>query len=86
VTIDTLEVAEQVLIGDAQETIHALIKAKGLTQAEVARRAGIHESQLSRLLSDRGNPTLRTLARIAHALGKEFRVELVGGWGQHVGR
>jgi transcriptional regulator with XRE-family HTH domain len=45
-------------------------KSKGLTQAQLAERAGIHHSSLARLESkeERSNITLKTLAQLAYAL------------------
>lgn len=48
-------------------------KAAGLTQAEVARRAHIRPETLSRLENGRGNPTVRTVARILRAIGRARR-------------
>jgi transcriptional regulator with XRE-family HTH domain len=50
-----------------------LREAKGLTAAEVARRAGIAPAAMSRLESGRNaNPTFETLARYARAVGVEL--------------
>ena len=46
-------------------------EAAGLTQAEVARRAGMRAETLSRLERGRGNPTVRTIARIVRAIRSE---------------
>lgn len=49
-------------------------KAAGLTQQELAKRAGIRQETLSRIESGRHTPTLRTLRKIDRALGKsEYR-------------
>ena len=42
----------------------------GMTQAEVASRAGIRQETLSRLENGRGNPTLRTVRAILRSLGE----------------
>lgn len=49
--------------------IRARREAAGLTQAEVAERAGLHVITMSRLENDQANPTLQTLQRLATALG-----------------
>jgi transcriptional regulator with XRE-family HTH domain len=50
-----------------------LREARGLTAAEVARRAGIAPAAMSRLESGRNaNPTFETLARYARAVGVEL--------------
>jgi transcriptional regulator with XRE-family HTH domain len=42
----------------------------GLTQAEVARRAGIRSETLSRLENGRGNPTVATVRKIVRAIAR----------------
>jgi len=46
----------------------------GLSQAQVAKRAGVSQQQIARLENPDGNPTLSMLAKVAVALG--CRVEL----------
>lgn len=58
---------EAVLIRNAR--LHA-----GLTQAELARRAGTTQSAIARLEAGRGNPTVGTLTRLLALLGR--RLEL----------
>jgi DNA-binding XRE family transcriptional regulator/predicted RNase H-like HicB family nuclease len=48
----------------------------GLTQAELARRAGISQQMISRLEDPDHNPTLETLEKVARALGVRLRVSL----------
>ena len=43
--------------------------AAGLTQAELARRTGIHRPNIARVEAGRHTPSLDTLARIANAIG-----------------
>lgn len=45
----------------------------GLTQSEVARRAGIRAETLSRLENGRGNPTVATVRRIVRAIERGSR-------------
>jgi DNA-binding XRE family transcriptional regulator len=47
--------------------------ATGLTQAEVARRAGIRVETLSRLENARGNPTVATVSKIVRAIHRASR-------------
>jgi DNA-binding XRE family transcriptional regulator len=47
--------------------------AAGLTQAEVARRAGIRVETLSRLENARGNPTVATVSKIVRAINRAGR-------------
>lgn len=42
---------------------------KGLTQADIARRMGISQVQMSRMENRSFDPRLSTLGRYAHALG-----------------
>lgn len=57
-------------------------REKGIGQNELARRAGMSPAQLCLLEKDRVSPTIRTLERIADALGMSFKdliVESTGG-------
>ncbi len=48
----------------------------GITQAELARRAGVPASMVSAYERDRRQPTLATLMRLLKAAGYELRVHL----------
>lgn len=50
--------------------LHDVAKFRGMT--EVAEKAGMKVESLSRALSARGNPTLKTLVSITQALGMRF--------------
>ena len=54
-----------------------LRKKQGLSQSEVARRAGLKQPAIARLESGAVKPTLDTIQRVAHALGREVEVNLV---------
>ena len=51
-------------------------KEKGITQAELARRAGIPRTNITRFESGDYNPSLEMMVRIAAALGMRLQVEL----------
>ena len=61
--------AAYILASIAREII-ADRKAAGLTQQELADRAGIRQETLSRIESGKHTPTLKTLKKIDRALGK----------------
>jgi DNA-binding XRE family transcriptional regulator len=50
--------------------------AAGLTQAELARRTGIHRPNIARVEAGRHTPSLETLARLASAIGVPTTVVL----------
>jgi predicted transcriptional regulator len=54
-----------VLIG---RQLKAMREAAGLTQAEVAARAGVRPEALSRLEAGNGNPTVSTVERVVKAI------------------
>ncbi len=49
----------------------------GLTQAELARRAGVSQQQVAKIERPDSNPTLATLERLAHVLGLRLHVAFV---------
>ena len=51
--------------------------AAGLTQAEVAARAGTTQSAIARLEGGSVSPTVETLRKYAKAVGKRLKVEMV---------
>lgn len=53
--------------------LRRLRRQAGLTQAEVARRAGIRAETLSRLENGRGNPTVATVRKIVRAIERAGR-------------
>ena len=58
--------------------IQAMITARqktGMTQKQLAERTGIHQSDISKLERGNGNPSLRTLSRLADGLGMKLKVE-----------
>ena len=51
-------------------------KMQGLTQAELAKRAGVPRSNITRFESGNYNPALEMMVRIAEALGMTLQVQL----------
>jgi len=49
--------------------LRTLRKQAGLTQAELARRTGIHRPNIARVEAGRHTPSLETLSRLANAIG-----------------
>ena len=68
---------------DASAPRYALICAmldargkKGMTQAEIARRAGTTQSAIARFESGRTNPTLDFASRLSRAVGAKLEIRL----------
>ena len=58
----------------------AMIDARtqeGLTQKELSLRSGIAQSDISKLENGTANPSVKTLQRLAAALGKRLKIEFV---------
>ena len=64
----------------AYEAIRAVISARlacNMTQKELAEKAGIRQSNISRIENGSASPTIDTLARIAAGLGKQLKIDFV---------
>lgn len=58
--------------------VQALIDARkrsGLTQKELSERTGIAQSDISKLENGDGNPSLKTLQRLAAGMGMQVKIE-----------
>ena len=53
------------------------MRRQNLTQRQLAVRLGVSEARVSQLLNASGNLTVRTLARVASAIGCKVQVCLV---------
>lgn len=53
-------------------------KNQGLTQAELAKRAGIPRTNITRFESCNYNPSLEMMVKIASALNMKVQIQLVG--------
>jgi len=69
--------ADEVALRIAADRIAKARRAKGWTQAELGRRLRLPQSQISRLERNPDRTTVRTLKRVAKALGVDVR-SLVG--------
>jgi len=60
--------------------VQAMIDARknsGLTQKQLAKRTGIAQGDISKLESGSGNPSLKTLQRLAAAMDMKLRLEFL---------
>ena len=69
---------------EALQPEHAIIQAmidarnnSGLTQKELAERAGIAQSDISKLENGHANPSLETLQRLAYGMGTVLQIRFV---------
>lgn len=51
--------------------------SKGLTQKELSERSGIAQGDISKLENGNANPSVKTLQRLAEAMGKKLKIEFV---------
>ena len=71
--------AEYDALGPKYALISAMLDArnkKGMTQSEIARRAGTTQSAIARFESGRTNPTLEFASRLSRALGAKLEIRL----------
>lgn len=66
-------------LGPKYALISAMLDArnkKGMTQADIAKRAGTTQSAIARFESGRTNPTLEFATRLSSALGARLEIRL----------
>ena len=71
--------AEYEALRPQYELIKQVITARtqqGLTQEELAQRAGTKQSNISRFEGGNYNPSLEFIQKLAHGLGKELQITL----------
>jgi transcriptional regulator with XRE-family HTH domain len=61
---------------DIANDVLALRLERGWSQTELARRAGTKQANVSRIESGVANPTVKTLQKLAEALGTEVQIRL----------
>ena len=52
-------------------------KASGLTQKQLSEKTGIAQADISKLENGNANPSLKTLQRLASAMGMKMKIEFV---------
>lgn len=63
------------LVFSVQVALQKAMNRKGVTNKELAERLGMTPARVSQVFSSNGpNLTLKTIARIAHALGEDFEL------------
>lgn len=63
-----------------REVMESIVEARiaaGLSQKELADRCGMKATNLCRLENGNGNPSVATLSKIAHGLGKKLQISFV---------
>ena len=69
---DDLEIEYQV----QAELIRARLESN-MTQAELAQKSGIRQSNISRIENGNAVPRLDTLKALAHAMGKNLKISMI---------
>jgi DNA-binding XRE family transcriptional regulator len=62
------ELIEQIILARAEQ---------GITQAELAKRAGTKQSNISRFERGNYNPSLEFMQRLAQGLGKKLHIQIL---------
>jgi transcriptional regulator with XRE-family HTH domain len=62
--------AEENLLIDYQFLVQELMVAKGISRAQLSQKTELSVARLSQIMSSQANPTVKTMARILHALGE----------------
>ena len=67
---------EEGAILEFTEALYAAMEDQGVTRTELARRLGTSQAYITRVLSGNANFTLRTMSKLAFALGMQLDVAL----------
>lgn len=67
--------AEETAMAQTAIAIADLLANANITQRELADLVGVSEARISQILCADSNPTVRTVARIAHAVGRRMTIE-----------
>jgi transcriptional regulator with XRE-family HTH domain len=72
---EELTFAEEAALAQTALAIADLLISTDTTQRTLAERVKVSEGRISQILRADSNPTLKTLARIGHAMGRRITVE-----------
>ena len=72
---EELKFAEEIAMAQTAVAVADLLASNNTTQRELAERLGISEARISQVLCADSNPTVRTMARIGHAMGRRMVIE-----------
>ena len=64
----------EALVAEASEVIARLMAEQNVSKADLARKLDKSRAWVTQLLSGKANMTVRTLAKVAHALGAEVKL------------
>ena len=62
---------------DVIETIRHIMFEREMSSAELARLSGISAQTIRRMLNGKSSPSIRTLNKLADALGYKFEIKLM---------
>jgi transcriptional regulator with XRE-family HTH domain len=62
--------AEENLLIDYQFLLQEVLTQKGVTISQLAEKAGLSKGRISQIMGAEANPTVKTFARLFHALGE----------------
>lgn len=80
---ETVEYAEEKLVAATQSILEDILREKGMSKTDLAKRMGVSKSRVSQIFSDNQNFTFRLVANAFHALGEEMCVSRVSGKVEH---
>jgi transcriptional regulator with XRE-family HTH domain len=66
--------AEENFLIDLQFLLQEVMTDGGVTRADLAKKLGLSKARLSQIFASEANPTVKSCARLFHALGKELSV------------
>ena len=69
-----LQALDRYLASEVAKDLSRLRERRNMTQVELGRRAKVQAADVSRILSGKSNPRIKTVERIARAMGAELRV------------